>query len=96
MYTLLHQVLFVGAYILVDHLEECDPHSCVVGSVHVLLRRVHLTPLVLLCLEHLINQLPHITLNLLLAPGAHTHTHTRVIMIFIASKQYTVGRVLIV
>ena len=81
----LHRVLLV-AYILVDHLEECDPHSSVVGSVHVLLRRVHLTPLILLCLKHLINQLPHVTLNLLLAPREmHTHTHTSII---IASKEY--------
>ena len=94
MYTSLHHnIIVLVAYILVDHLEECDPHSSVVGSVHVLLRGVHLTPLVLLCLEHLINQLPHITLNLLLAPGdthihIHTHAHTSVIMVFITSKEY--------
>ena len=67
--SLHHNVILLVAYILVDHLEECDPHSSVVGSVDVLLRRVHLTPLLLLCLQHLTNQFPHITLNLLLAPG---------------------------
>ena len=75
MYTSLYHVHLV-AYILVDHLEESDPHSSVVGSVHVLLWGVHLAPLVLLCLKHLTNQLPHITLNLLLAPG-EMYTHTR-------------------